>query len=354
MMKRIYRLSILAAAVMSLISCAKSVVEGQSEANKRAFEAWLSVNAPEAERTGRGIYVLPEYTTEGTGETVEADGFAIIRYVTRSLDGTISDFTDRQYAEQLGSYNKASYYGTRVQTTTAETIRAGVADAIIGMKAGGKKKFIVPSWLMSYSNFATEQEYMDSETEFSSAIYEIEIVDFTKNINDWQLNRIVECINQPDFYDGVFNGTEVQDSTSRGLYFKMLEKVENKKEYPADTTIYINYTGKLLDLPKYYGDGLVFDTTIENLAKDNHIYSESRTYSPVAIKWGEKHSDIKLGGNEVVSGFSQTIWNMANCAPGTKAVGVFYSELGYGYNGSGNIPSYAPLVFEIEIVEKPE
>jgi hypothetical protein len=39
---------------------------------------------------------------------------------------------------------------------------------------------------------------------------------------------------------------------------------------------------------------------------------------------------------------------------GTKAVGVFYSDLGYGYSGSGSIPAYAPLVFEIEIVEKPE
>lgn len=357
MMKRIYRLSILAAAVMSLISCAKSVVEGQGEAKKRAFDAWLSVNAPEAERTGRGIYVLPEYTTEGTGETVEADGFAIIRYVTRSLDGTISDFTDKQYAEQLGSYNKASYYGTRVQTTTAETIRAGVADAIIGMKVGGKKKFIVPSWLMSYSNFATEQEYMDSETEFSSAIYEIEIVDFTKNINNWQLDRMVECINQPDFYGGVFGTIEVKDSTALGLYFAPIEEEENNKEFPADTTIYINYTGKLLDLPKYYGDGLVFDTTIENLAKDHYIYSDSKTYGPVAVKWGTTHSEITLSGSSVVSGFSQTIWNMINKSSdtkATKAVGVFYSELGYGYTGSGSIPSYAPLVFEIEIVEKPE
>jgi FKBP-type peptidyl-prolyl cis-trans isomerase len=45
---------------------------------------------------------------------------------------------------------------------------------------------------------------------------------------------------------------------------------------------------------------------------------------------------------------------MANCGTGTKAVGVFYSPLGYSYNGSGSIPAYAPLVFEIEIVDKPE
>jgi FKBP-type peptidyl-prolyl cis-trans isomerase len=38
-----------------------------------------------------------------------------------------------------------------------------------------------------------------------------------------------------------------------------------------------------------------------------------------------------------------------------KGVGVFYSNLGYQYSGSGaSIPGYAPLIFEVEIVEKPE
>ncbi len=38
-----------------------------------------------------------------------------------------------------------------------------------------------------------------------------------------------------------------------------------------------------------------------------------------------------------------------------KGIGIFWSDLGYGKSGSGNsIPAYSPLVFEIEIVEKPE
>ena len=73
----------------------------------------------------------------------------------------------------------------------------------------------------------------------------------------------------------------------------------------------------------------------------------------MAISWGESHTDITMSESSVVSGFSQTLWNMANCGPGTKAIGVFYSDLGYGYTASGSIPAYAPLVFEVEIVEKP-
>ena len=38
-----------------------------------------------------------------------------------------------------------------------------------------------------------------------------------------------------------------------------------------------------------------------------------------------------------------------------KCTGIFTSSLGYGYSGSGSsIPGYAPLIFEIEVVDKPE
>ncbi len=358
-MKKTHIIAIYVLAAAALFGCAKAQTEGVNDAAKRYFDAWLSVNAPEAERAGRGIYVYPEYTVEGTGAAVEADGFAIIKYVVMNLDGTISSYTDKGYAEQLGTYSPSEYYGARVQTTTPETIRAGVYDAIVGsngeaaMKAGGKKRIIIPSWLMSYSNYSTEAEFLAQETEYSSSIYEIEVVDYAKNINDWQLSKMRECFCKPDFYNGIFADTQIKDSTALGFYFKMINKVESEKEFSQDTTFYINYTGRLLDLPEL-GDGLVFDTSIENVAKENLIYSGSKTYEPSKIKWGEKHADITLGGSNVVSGFSQTLWNMANCAPGTKAVGVFYSPLGYGYDGSGSIPPYAPLVFEIEIVEKPE
>ena len=54
----------------------------------------------------------------------------------------------------------------------------------------------------------------------------------------------------------------------------------------------------------------------------------------------------------VIGGFALTLWQMR---PMEKGVGVFYSNYGYQYSGSGSsIPGYAPLIFEIEIVEKPE
>ena len=98
----------------------------------------------------------------------------------------------------------------------------------------------------------------------------------------------------------------------------------------------------------------LFDTNVERIAKDNHVYSASRTYGPTAVQWGEAWSDITLDGSEVIGGFSRTLWQMAKLRKGSKGVGIFYSELGYGHSGSSNIPGYAPLIFEIEFVDKPE
>ena len=363
MMRRIYRITTLIALVAALCSCAKAVSEGANDADKRYFDAWISLQKTPLERAGRGIYVYPESVVDGTGATVEKDGFAIVRYKCTDLSGNITSYTYKEAAEQLGLASPSEYYGVEVITTADETIQAGVADGILGMKAagieggkaneGGQKKFIVPSWLMSYSNYSDEASYLAESSDQSTTIFDIQVVDFAKNINDWQLDRMVDCFNKADFYDGAFAGTQVEDSTSPGFYFKMLNKVPNGKDFPSDTTIYINYTGRLLDL-EIYDNGLMFDTNIMNVAKDNYIYDSSRTYEPAAIKWAEKHEEITMDGSSLVSGFTQTLWNMANCGPGTKAVGVFYSDLGYGYSGSGSIPAYAPLVFEIEIVDKPE
>ena len=98
----------------------------------------------------------------------------------------------------------------------------------------------------------------------------------------------------------------------------------------------------------------MFDTTIERVAKDNGLYDAGKTYGPVSVKWGENYTDLTLGSGEssVITGFALTLWQMKAMESG---IGIFYSPLGYSYSGSEpSIPPYAPLIFEIEIVEEPE
>ena len=348
-MKNLYKYIFLAAAAIIPASCARIISEGVNEAEQRYFNAWLKVNGiSESQKAGRGIYIL-EKTETASGTTVGADGYAIVEYTTTDLEGNITDYTDMEQAKQLGTYSPGSYYGPQVWTTTAETIRAGLYDGIAGMKIGERRRFIVPSWLMSYKNLATEAEYLAISRDNSTTIFDVTVKDFTKDINQWQFSKILQTINNKDFYDGAFNGTNIEDTTgvAYGMFYKTLEGIEEEKAFEGDTTIYINYTGKLLN-------GLIFDTNVERIAKDNHVYSASRTYGPTAVQWGEDWSDITLDESEVIGGFSRTLWQMAKLRKGSKGVGIFYSELGYGYSGSSNIPGYAPLIFEIEFVDKPE
>jgi FKBP-type peptidyl-prolyl cis-trans isomerase FklB len=309
----------------------------------------MQMNHPDVKPSGLGIYVLEE--TEGTGVPVEKDGFAIVNYTIRDLDGNITSYTGKETAKQLGKYDTTFYYGPKVWTTTDETIQAGVADALIGMKAGGHKKVIIPGWLLTYKVYDNPEHYLnppkdkkkkdeDSSTPtYDNAIYDIDVVDFAENISDWEIGNIGSYL-----AENTSLGLSVADSLQYGFYYKQLTAPTDTTSFPKDTTIYINYTGKLLS-------GLVFDTTDERTAKDNGIYSSSKEYKPVSVSWGETFSDIKMGGSTIIGGFGLTLWQMRAFE---KGVGIFYSPLGYSYSGSGSsIPGYAPLIFEIEIVKKP-
>lgn len=323
-----------------VLSCAKAVKTGPNEAEQRYFNAWMSQNHPGVQPTGLGIYILEE--EDGTGATVKEDGFIYADYVTTDLEGNITSYTDKQTAKQLGKYDTTSFYGPKVMSTTEGTMPAGLAEALIGMKEGGRKKVIIPSWLMSHMSYETEEEYLASSSSSASTIYDITVRTYTDSIQLHEINLIEDYIKKNP---QIFNSKMVNDTT--GFYYQPLSENISTEKFEKDTTIYINYTGRLLN-------GLVFDTTIEKVAKDNDIYSSSRTYGPTEVNWGEKYDDLTLGSSKstVIPGFALTLWHMH---PMEKGMGVFYSPLGYSFNGSGSsIPGYAPLIFEIEIVAKPK
>lgn len=326
-------------------SCAKTVTEGPNEAKQRYFDAWMKINHPGVEKSERGIYVLSE--TEGTQTTVYEDGYVIVNYRTKDFNGNITAYTDKETAKQLGEYDTTTYYGSTVWTTFAETMYAGVLDGVIGMKVGGKKEFIIPSWLQNYSNYSTEAQYLAESNSRTDAIYEVEVEGFTKDIKKWQIGNIGEYFTENYNLFGYKSITDTIKGHSGCYYHSLSPAIDTSVHFPIDTTIYINYTGKLLN-------GLVFDTTIEKVAKDNGLYSSSRTYEPMMVQWAEEYQDITMGseGNAVIGGFALTL---AQMHPMEKGIGIFTADYGYSYSGSGSsIPPYAPLIFEIEIVEAPE
>lgn len=346
-MKRIFVSILYMAAALAFYGCAKAVKVGPNDANKRFLDAWMEVHYPGLDTTGLGIYILHE--TEGDGTLVEEGGFAVVDFITKDLEGNISAYTDKQTAKQLGKYDTTYYYGPKVWTTTKGTIQAGLAEALYGMKVGGSRKVIIPSWLMTYKTYDSVEDYLNppkkkkddeaTTTGYANTVYEFTVRDFVKDIYALEIEKIGDYFTaNPDL------GMTVADSLQYGFYYKQLQAPADTTSFPKDTTIYINYTGKLLN-------GLVFDTTDERTAKDNGIYSSSKKYEPVSVTWGEEYTDIKMGSSTIIGGFGLTLWQMRAFEKGT---GIFYSPLGYSYSGSGSsIPGYAPLIFEIEIVKKP-
>lgn len=339
-------LSAVAASAL-LFSCAKSESTSDNDAYKSYLDAWMEVNHPGVEATGTGIYVIDNQ--EGDGKAYNDEDYAIVRYTMRDLDGNITSTSEEAIAKQLGSYNQSYYYGpvtwyTGKASTSAYAIPVGVDDMLKDMKAGGVKTAVIPSWLMTYSRYGKDSEYFNHKTDYDNVVYTLTLEGFTNDILAAQVDSI-------EAYGKKYLGGI--DSLSYGFYYKELEEPTDTNAFPSDTTVYIDYIGRLLN-------GQVFATTIKDTAKKYGLYSSSTTYEPTGITWGEDYSDLEMvsssssssSSSSMITGFSRTLWEMREYG---HSIGVFVSGFGYGYSGSGStIPAYAPLSFEIWLVDEPE
>ena len=323
-------------AALTLTGCAVENETSENEDQKMYLDAWLKTHHPDAERAGMGIYILSD-SPAGGDETVKFPGYARVTYTVTDIDGNVSSTSDSTVAKRLGTFDKSYYYGPRVWSTGEGTISKGLEDMLAGMTEQSSRTAMIPGWLQTYNRYGSEEEYMAEVTGNSHQIYTVKINEITDDIMQWQLDTM-------ELYAGWF--LDDAEPVYEGLYYHVETPGTGEiEDLHKDTTIFINYTGRLLN-------GQVFDTTDERTAKDNHIYDASKTYAPMEVTMSADSTEIKLDDNSVITGFSSTLWRMK---PMEKGVGMFWSSLGYGVSGSGSlIPEYAPLVFEIEIVKDPD
>ncbi len=129
------------------------------------------------------------------------------------------------------------------------------------------------------------------------------------------------------------------EKTASGLRYKIIKKGNGKK--PASgSMVNIHYAG-------YLENGEMFDSSMEQVAKDFGKYDEQRAaqngYSPIPFEAGRKDG--------MIPGF---IEGLEKLSYGDKAVIFIPAHLGYGPQGARNvIPPNANLIFEIEI-EQPK
>lgn len=208
-------------------------------------------------------------------------------------------------------------YGKRFDTR-------GVDEAIGLMKGGGKATIIVPSKMgfgeqgkgavvPPYSTLIYEVDILEV---LSKADYEKEQVDLkAKEMQQKQTAKKEEVLKIAKYLKD--NKVDVTP-TSTGLFY--IEKVKGTGPQPVPgDRVSVHYTGTLLD-------GKKFDSSL-----DRNV--------PFAFN---------LGKGQVIKGWDEGIAMMRQ---GGKATLIIPSNIAYGDRNMGEIPPYATLVFDVELLE---
>lgn len=342
------RTLLLSAACLLLAGCAKDTSATVGEEAQAYLDLLLETFYPDAKANDDGIYLLEDIP--GTGPAwVDTNAYVYASTTVRSMNGTVSSTTDEKMAQQLGTYVFGNYYGPKYYAVGQYQSYAGIDALLKGMRIGGSRTAILPAWLLTTARYDDLPAYIKACTATSPIIYTLRLEGQCSDPVEEQIDSLRRYVHRHygddvEFTPFPLEGKDDPDIYDRHFYFlsdtTAFAGTEHRK---ADTTLTINYTGRLLN-------GQVFDTTLERVAKDAGIYSASKTYKPVSIHFKSDYSEISMGSSSnLISGFkmglSKLYWS------GQKASVLFTSVLGYDSSGSGNtIPGYSPLLFELELL----
>ncbi len=314
MVKMMNKFVLMAVVALALFSCAQEVEESDRSVQERILNAYVDLNCPQAKRLDNGIVMME--SLEGTGDTLNKYESGFFKYSIRTLGGLYSETNEEELAKVLGWYSNSNYYGPKLYEIGYNRNYAGLEDVMYKMREGGKVSFILPPWMT----------YTSDENSWNlnfSTIYELELKEVVNNILTWQQDTMKAYART--HYPGL-------DTLKSNFYFKMLHDAGT--DTIDNGTVKVRYVGRLLD-------GWVFDTNIADTAKKYGIYDNTNEYNALEVLYNEDVKQMK-DDNSLVEGFVMAIKEMSY---GDKAFTMFYSEYGYGADGSGKIGAYQPLTF---------
>ena len=323
MMKFLNKIVCLAVVAVSLFSCAEEKEESERSIHERILGAYVKEEYPNAQVLPSGLVVIE--TQEGTGKTLNNREAGYFEYTTRSLSNEVVETTDEQLAREIGTFAHTNYYGPKMFETGYKSTYKGLEEIMVGMKIGGKAKFILPPWLSVTGNNGNRWE------ESNSLIYEIELKEVISVIDTWEADTMRRYA--ATHYPGL-------DTLSSHFYLKKLNNIQHKDTLES-ATLNVRYIGRLLD-------GWVFDTNIADTAKKYGIYNPENDYNALEFKWNDDLETMEKD-NSMVRGFCMALKEMNY---GDIAFTMFGSKYGYDYRGKSPIGPYQPLIFWLEVEPK--
>ena len=335
-MKKQFVPLVLAITAMIAAGCATDSTMSNNNSARKHFNSWIKVNYPNAPRTDLGVYILED--EEGTGVTVgdeDTHPYVYFDYQIYDLDGVISAYTDASTAKQLHEYDSTKYYGPKPTMRLYDGMTVGLEEAMAGMKVGGRRKIAIPGWLNTTTRYSDEDDYL-ANSSGTDVIVNMTLTDAVEDLIQFQIDSIETYMER---------NLHKVDSTMWGFYYIQTCPPTDTTSFSSGDVVYFNYTGQLLN-------GLVFDTSLKNVAKQHGLYDSTKEYTDSRVTLAEDYEDYAMdGGDEgnMINGFAYCLSLMK---AGEKGIAIFTSDIAYDYQSTDQIPAYAPLRFDIEMIGK--
>jgi FKBP-type peptidyl-prolyl cis-trans isomerases 1 len=343
-------------------SCAKQVKLDADDSERRLLEAFLKIDQNNTwEVKSDGIAIFMNYT--GSGKVVSDTSNVFVNITASDIKGNnvIDNFVYMEtssvgmstnniaLAKQLGEYLNIWYYGERLfpmreeMVLVSKGLTSGLRSTLKGKREGDSFKVLLPTWTSDYG------VYSPSRTATYPIIYEIEIV---KVIEDYEAH-VLALLQQysDDYYGGIgpikeTNEDSGEESTVEGIYVATIDAGTGELLKSGDR-INFNYTATLLN-------GFIFETSIEDVAREHRIYNSSNTYGTILdyqITSSSNSDSVSDGSGNTISlpqGVNRALMQMK---AGGSAYVFFSHYFGYAEASSGTkqFGWWQPLVYHIVI-----
>lgn len=276
----------------------RAEAEGR-EREAQTIEKFLEQNEFSPERTANGIYILEHKKTEG--EPVEAGKILMLRFKGSLLDGTVFQKMSPEFPYVVG---ETPDYPLQWD------------EALLQMSKGDHATLLLP-----FDRALGSDGVQGQIPPFSPLLVEVSIGDILgkEEYQQQQLSESQEKRRQAEekLNDYLESNNITQQPTGSGLIYITLEEGNGPKPEEGET-VSVHYKGYLLN-------GELFDSSYDR---------------------GEP-LEIVVGQGGLIDGWLEAIPMMRE---GEKARIIVPWRLAYGKQGKQQIPPYANLVFEMEMI----
>jgi FKBP-type peptidyl-prolyl cis-trans isomerase len=253
-----------------------------------AFDPPFDGKALSSKTLAKGV-VVEDYVLGNEGEAVAENKLA---------EFSFKGFSSLNARQVMGSRAAPAKMAINDATRNRDPIAAAMADAMLGMKTGGKRKVMIPASII-------EENAPAGRPPMGDLWMTVEILSVT---DAPVLARAEAYAGEPIASQKLPNGLEIYDYAAG----------EGRAAKTGDQVV-THYIGQLTD-------GTEFDSS--------HSRAEGLP--------------VVLGGGGVIAGFGQ---GLEGAKPGMLRKVVIPPELGYGDREQGKIPANSTLVFLLQITE---